>query len=317
MAGFLARRIIQSVVVLLAISIATFLIVRLAPGGPEYVLADVNLLSDEQLAAIRAQLGLEEPLHIQYFETITSLFSGELRSFRTGQTTVEIILNALPVSLMLMTLTIVIAVVLGIALGVFSAVFPYTKKDEFLTTLALLALSIPQFWLGLMAIVVFSVNLKWLPASGLGPIGSSPDLLTMAKHMILPTLVLSANTVAWMSRYTRSSMLENLAQDYVRAARAKGLRGSRVLLVHALKNSLITVISLVGLLVPILISATVVVETVFGLPGMGRAIVTAALERDYPVVFATNIVAAVLVLGTNLLVDVLYMVVDPRIELKV
>jgi peptide/nickel transport system permease protein len=317
MVGFLARRITQSVVVLLAISIATFLIVRLAPGGPEYVLADVNLLSDEQLTAIRAQLGLEEPLHIQYFETITSLFSGELRSFRTGQTTVEIILDALPVSLLLIALTIVIAVVLGIALGVFSAVFPYTKKDEFLTTLALLALSIPQFWLGLMAIVVFSVNLKWLPASGLGPIGSSPDFLTMAKHMILPTLVLSANTVAWMSRYTRSSMLENLAQDYVRAARAKGLRGSRVLLVHALKNSLITVISLVGLLVPILISATVVVETVFGLPGMGRAIVTAALERDYPVVFATNIVAAVLVLGTNLLVDILYMVVDPRIELKV
>lgn len=317
MAGFLARRITQSLVVLVAISIATFLIVRLAPGGPEYVLADVNLLTDEQLAAIRSQLGLEAPLHIQYFETITSLFSGELRSFRTGQTTVEIILDTLPVSLMLIVLTIAIAVVMGIALGVFSAVFPYTKKDEVLTTLALLALSIPQFWLGLMAIVVFSVNLKWLPASGLGPIGSSPDLLTMAKHMILPTLVLSANTVAWMSRYTRSSMLENLAQDYVRAARAKGLRSSRIFLVHALKNSLITVISLVGLLVPILISATVVVETVFGLPGMGRAIVTAALERDYPVVFATNIVAAVLVLGTNLLVDILYMVVDPRIELKV
>lgn len=317
MAGFLARRITQSLVVLVAISIATFLIVRLAPGGPEYVLADVNLLTDEQLVAIRSQLGLEEPLHIQYFETITSLFSGELRSFRTGQTTVEIILATLPVSLMLIVLTIVIAVVMGIALGVFSAVFPYTKKDEILTTVALLALSIPQFWLGLMAIVVFSVNLKWLPASGLGPIGSSPDFLTMAKHMILPTLVLSANTVAWMSRYTRSSMLENLAQDYVRAARAKGLRSSRIFLVHALKNSLITVISLIGLLVPILISATVVVETVFGLPGMGRAIVTAALERDYPVVFATNIVAAVLVLGTNLLVDILYMVVDPRIELKV
>lgn len=317
MIGFLVRRTGQSVVVLVAISIATFIIVRLAPGGPEYVLADVNLLTDEQLSAIRVQLGLDEPLYVQYVHTLVALFSGELRSFRTGQTTVEIIVDTLPLSLLLILLTIVIAVVLGIALGVFSAVFPYTKKDDVLTFLALLALSIPQFWLGLMAIALFAVQLKWFPASGLGPIGMSPDPLTMAKHLVLPTLVLSANTVAWMSRYTRSSMLESLSQDYVRAAKAKGLRGSRILLVHALKNSLITVISLVGLLVPILISATVVVETVFGLPGMGRAIVTAALERDYPVVFATNIVAAVLVLGTNLLVDVLYMAVDRRIELKV
>ncbi len=315
MLGYVRRRLIQAVPVLIGISIISFLVVRLAPGDPTALLIDVSQATPEQQQALRHQLGLDEPLPVQYVKMLGSLLTGHLTSFRTGQSTIAMVLEAAPVTLLLVFLAVATALVVGISLGVISALRPYSRTDTLVTLLALLGLSVPQFWLGLMLIYVFAENLGWLPPSGIRPVGASGwNPLEMAPYLVLPALVLATGMIAALARYTRSGMLETLHQDYVRTARAKGLSERRVIVGHALRSALVTVVTLLGVLTPILLSGSVVVESVFALPGMGRLAVGAAVGRDYPVVMTVNLLAAALVLVFNLLTDVAYSIVDPRIR---
>lgn len=317
MLQYVRRRLIQAVPVLIGISIISFLVVRLAPGDPTALLVDVTNLSANEQAELRRSLGLDDPLPVQYVKMLGSLLTGRLTSFRTGQPTIQMVLEAAPVTLLLVATAVGTAVVTGVTLGVLSALRPYSWTDSGVTLLALLGLSVPQFWLGLVFIFIFAENLGWLPASGIRPVGATAfQPLEMLPYLVLPTLVLATTMVASLTRYTRAGMLDALQQEYVRTARAKGLAERAVIVGHALRNSLITVVTILGVLTPILLSGSVVVESVFALPGMGRLAVGAAVSRDYPVVMTVNLLAAALVLLFNLLTDVAYTVVDPRIRVQ-
>lgn len=300
---------------LFGISVISYAVVRLAPGDPAALLVDFTQLSPEQQAEVRRSLGLEDPLPIQYAKMMGALLTGQLTSFRTGQSTLQMVAETAPTTLTLVFLAVATGVAVGVAFGVLSALRPYGAADNALSVTALFGLSVPQFWLGLILIFVFAETLGWLPAAGIRPVGSSTyDPLEMAPFVVLPTLVLASGMIAAMTRYTRSAMLETLGQDFVRTARGKGLSERRVVVAHALRNSLITVVTLTGVLIPILLSGSVVVESVFAVPGMGRLAVSAALTRDYPVVITTNLLAAAMVLLSNILTDFAYTVVDPRIR---
>jgi peptide/nickel transport system permease protein len=315
MTTYMIRRLIEAIPVLLGISIISFLVVRLAPGDPTALLADLSLLSEQERLALRQSLGLEESLPVQYVKMLGSLLTGDLTSLRTGESTIKMVLDAAPTTLLLIIGTILFSLLVGVCLGVVSALRPHSRTDTILMLIALFGLSVPSFWLGLMLIIVFAENLGWLPASGIRPQGAtSVSPFDVVPYLILPVFVLGSGIAATMMRFTRSSMLDSLGTDYVRTARSKGLTEWRVVFGHALRNSLVTVVTLVGVLVPILLSSTVVVETIFALPGMGRLTVTAALSRDYPVVMTTNLIAAATVLLANLLTDVAYSLVDPRIR---
>jgi len=315
MSRYLMRRAAEAVPVLFAISIVGFLIVRLAPGDPASLLADLTQLTPEQQHAYRVQLGLEDPLPIQYVRMLVALLSGTLVSLRSGEPTLQLVAAALPVTVLLLLLALGVGTLTGVMGGALAASHPHVFADTLVTLLALFGLSVPQFWLGLMLITVFAANLHWLPAAGIAPPGGQPGPESLL-HLLMPTLVLAAGTAATLVRFTRSSMLDVLAQDYVRTARGKGLDERAVLFRHALRNSLVTVTSRVGVLVPIMLRGFGIVETVFGLPGLGQLTVAAALNRDYPVVFTTNLAAAVLVLLSSLMTDVVYTLVDPRVAFE-
>lgn len=316
MTSYLLHRLLGMIPVLFGISILSFVIVVSAPGDPAALLVDFTQLNPEEQQAVRRELGLEDPIPVQYVKTMSALLTGQLRSIRTRQPTLDLVLEAAPTTLLLVGSTVVVGVLVGITLGILSAVRPYGLTDSLATVAALFGLSVPSFWLGLMLIVVFAENLHWLPATGLRPSGSNTwNPFEVVTHLVLPTFVMAASMIAAITRYTRSSMLAALRSDYVRTARAKGLSARRVLIHHALRNSLITTVTLLGVLVPILLGGSVVVESVFGLPGMGRLAVNAALARDYPVVMTTTMIAATLVVVCNLLTDLAYTMVDPQIRL--
>ena len=317
MLAYIRQRLLQAIPVLIGISIISFAVVRLAPGDPTALLVDVTNLTPEQQQEIRVQLGLEDPLPVQYVRMLSALATGHLLSFRTGQSTLQMVFEAAPVTLLLVVSAVATAALVGISLGVISALRPYSLVDTGVTLLSLLGLSVPHFWLGLLLIFVFAENLHWLPAAGLRPVGATGyNPIEIVPYLILPTLVLATSMVASLTRYTRSGMLETLHQDYVRTARAKGLAEHAVIVGHALRNSLITVVTLLGVLTPILLSGSVVVESVFSLPGIGRLAVGAAVGRDYPVVMTVNLLAAALILLFNLMTDVAYTIVDPRIRVS-
>jgi len=317
MRDYLIRRLLQFVPVLLGIALITFAIVRLAPGDPAVLLVDTTLLSEAELQRFRAQLGLEAPLPVQFVRIAVELGTGQLHSFRTGQPVVEILLERLPVTATLLAGSIALALVAGVPLGVLSATRPYGALDNVLTVGALSGISMPSFWFALVLVYIFSGVLRLLPASGTGPTTALQyGIVDMVPYFVLPIVVLAAAILPSVMRYTRSSMLEVMAQDYVRTARGKGLAESRVIFRHALRNALLPVITVVGTLVPILIGATAVIESVFAMPGLGRLVVEAAINRDYPTIMTLNFLTAAVVLLSNLCVDVLYGVVDPRIRLE-
>jgi peptide/nickel transport system permease protein len=297
------------------ISILSFVIVYAAPGDPVTLLADVSRVEPAQIDQIRQKLGLDQPLWVQYASMMRDLMTGGLLSFRTHQPTIQMLLEALPITLVLVAITVCVALAVGVTLGVISALRPNTRVDDLVMVSALFGLSVPQFWLGLLLIFVFAEGFGLLPATGIRPIGSAGyNPVEMAPFLVLPITVLASGLVGSLTRYVRSGMLETLGQDYVRTARAKGLRERRVVFLHALRNSLITVVTLMGVLIPGLLSGSAIVESVFAVPGMGRLAINAALGRDYPLVLTINFFAAALVVFFNLLTDVAYSFVDPRIS---
>lgn len=304
MLQYLIKRLLSTIPVLIGISLLLFLMLRMLPGDPALVLAG-QMASPEEVENIRHQLGLDRPIHLQYAVFLSRLVRFDLgRSARTQNPVKQEIWARLPNTILLAVLAISLACLFGIPAGIISAVRPYTWIDYVVTSTALFGISMPVFWLGLMLVVVFSIVLNWLPAGGTGS----------WKHVILPSLTLAAFVVAFIARMTRSSMMEALSQDFTTTARSKGLKERVVIIKHALKNALIPIITVVGLQFGMLLGGAVLTETVFAWPGLGRLIVDSILARDYPVIQGAILVFGLLYILVNLVVDLLYAYVDPRIR---
>jgi peptide/nickel transport system permease protein len=297
------------------VTVVTFLLVSLAPGG--FVIESATGMSAEDLARIRSNLGLDLPLHVQYLRWATGLVRGDLgRSLVDGQPVLPMIGERLPNTLELAGVALIVAVGLGVLLGIVCAIRAYSWYDNPISAVSFVGLAMPTFWLGILLILLFSVQLKWLPSSGLASVGAGGDVADRLKHLVMPAIVLALSSMPQILRFTRSSMLEVLGQDYVRSARSKGLRERLVLSRHALRNALIPVVTLVGLQLPRLVGGAVVTESVFGWPGIGRLAVTSAFRRDFPVVLGITIVVSMAVVVSTLLVDLLYAALNPRIVLE-
>jgi peptide/nickel transport system permease protein len=313
MGAFLLRRTGQSLVTLLLATIVVFFGIRALPGDPALALAGEER-DPAALAEVRAQYGLDQPILVQYWRWLTEMASGNLgESLRTGISVAETIRTRIPVTLELALLSLLVAILLGVGSGVLAAVRRGSWVEWLANMAALLGLSVPSFWLGIMLILVFAIILGWLPASGY--VSPLSDPVGNLQRMVLPSLVLGTQFAAILTRQTRSAMLESLGADYVRTARAKGLSERQVVLGHALRNSWIMVLTLLGLRLGLLISGAVITEQVFVIPGFGRLIVEAVFTRDYPIIQGVAIVSAVAYILANLGVDLLYSVANPRIRL--
>jgi peptide/nickel transport system permease protein len=312
-ARYLVRRLLQTVVLLLVVSLVVFALVTRAPGGPA-ILLDRNM-GPAEIEAMRALLGLDQPLHVQYVRWLAQVLRGNLGvSYQAGLPVLEIIGQMLPNTLLLSVAALALSLVVAIPAGVISAARPYSATDHALTFLALFGISVPTFWYGLMLIVLFSIALGWLPPGGMQTIGAPSSLLDLARHLVLPAVVLGTANMALFARYTRSSTLAVLREDYVRTARAKGLGEGAVIGRHALRNALLTIVTVVGVQVPRLLGGAAITETVFAWPGMGSLAVRAAFERDYPMIMGITLVISAVVAASSLLVDLLYVCIDPRIR---
>ena len=304
MLQYLIKRLLSTIPVLIGISLLLFFMLRMLPGDPAQVLAG-QMASQEDIELIRHQLGLDRPIHVQYAFFLGRLARFDLgRSARTQNPVTEEIWARLPNTMLLAVVAITLACLFGIPAGIISAVRPYTWIDYVVTSTALFGISMPVFWLGLMLVVVFSIILQWLPAGGTGT----------WRHVILPSFTLAAFVVAFIARMTRSSMIEVLSQDYTTTARSKGLKEQVVVIKHALKNALIPIITVIGLQFGMLLGGALLTETVFAWPGLGRLIVDSILARDYPVIQGAILVFGLLYILVNLMVDLLYAYVDPRIR---
>ncbi len=302
---------------LFGIALLSYSIVAFAPGDPALLLADPERTTTEEYLLLRSELGLDEPLPVQFAKTMKSLATGELRSFRSHQRVLDMIAERLPTTLTLGVLSIVFGLVVGSAIGIMQALKPYSRRDDAGTLIALFGFAIPNFWLALMLIMFFAVRLRWLPVSGIRPVTATGwNPIEMAPYVVLPTIVLGSGLMASVSRYVRSSMLESLNQDYVRTARSKGLRERTVIIRHALRNSLLPVITILGGYLPVLLGGAVIVEQIFALPGVGRVAIDAVFIRDYPVILTVTIIGAISVILGNLVADILYAVADPRIQYR-
>lgn len=299
----------------LGISVVVFAVIQAAPGGPETMLFQSGRIVDQEaVEAYRTRLGLDQPLPVQYVRWLGAAITGDLgMSFARNRPVKDVILEHLPASLELMGAAFILAAVLALGLGVVSAVRQYSWIDHLGTGLSFAGIAMPVFWFGLILQLVFAVQLGWLPASGRQTTGvdTLPDHLA---HLILPGVVLSLRYVAGWSRYLRSSMLGALRSDFVRTARAKGLSERRVVWVHALRNAMIPVVSVMALDTAGLFSGAIITETVFAWPGIGRLFVLAMTQRDYPVLMGILLLGAVMVILFNLLADLLYGWLDPRIR---
>jgi peptide/nickel transport system permease protein len=309
---YLINRAWQSLVTLFLATVVVFLGVRALPGDPALALAGEDR-TPEALAAIRQQYGLDQSLPVQFWHFASNALHGDLgTSIRTGTSVTSMLRTALPVTIELSVLAILLATFLGVGAGVVAAVSRGRPAEWFANAIALIGLSVPHFWLGLIAILYLSVATGLFPASGFVPLLEDP--IANLHHILLPAVILGTGLSAVIMRQTRSSMLDSLSTDYVRTAKAKGLPPRVVIGRHALRNSLIVVITIVGLQLGGLISGAVVTEQIFGLPGFGKMTIDAVFQRDYPVIQAVVLVTATSYIVINFLVDLLYSFIDPRIR---
>ena len=296
----------------------TFFIMQLAPGNPMETMIDPKI-SPAEMQKMRDSLGLNEPLYVQYLTWIKEILQGNLGyTVKTGQPVAHLIMERLPATLLLTGCAFVMAFVIGIPLGVYSATHRYKLQDYVLTVFSFIGISIPSFFLGLGMIFFFALKLGWLPTSGMVSIGADYKgmaiIIDYLKHVIMPATVLAMPTIAVVMRFTRSSMLEVLSQDYIRTADAKGLKKSVVYLKHALRNALIPVITIFGLSIPFLFGGAYITEYIFNWPGMGSLGIQSIVAREYPVIMALNLFTSILVMSGNLIADIMYAWADPRIR---
>jgi peptide/nickel transport system permease protein len=313
MGGFLLRKAGAALVVLFLASVLVFLGVRALPGDPALALG-AESRDPEVLAAVREKYGLDEPLPVQYAKWVGNALQGDLGVDSRQLPVAETIVSRIPITLELAALSILIGMLIGIPAGVIAAVRRGKASDYAATSASLIGLSLPNFWFGLMLIIVFAVELDWLPAGGYVPFSEDP--VANLEHLLLPAIVLGTGLSAVLMRQMRSSMLDSLSSDYVRTARAKGLSEWQVVGVHALRNSLITVTTVIGLQLGALISGAVITETIFGIAGFGRLTVDAVNQRDYALLQGVVLVAAAGYIIVNLAVDLTYSLLNPRIRVS-
>jgi peptide/nickel transport system permease protein len=320
MIRFVSRRLIQAIPLLVVISILTFGIVEIAPGDAAQMYIDPDKgANPDYIAQVRESLGLNRPVYVRYGAWLIKTLQGDLGfSLRTRRPVTLEIGERLPNTLLLGAVSLLMSLIIAVPIGIISALYRYSFLDYILSTLALVGISVPVFWVALLLLQVFSIRLNWLPAVGMHSVREQYQgwdaTVDVIRHMILPATVLSlAQTASW-SRYQRSALLEVLGQDYIRTARAKGLREMHVIGLHALRNALIPTVTLIGLSVPTIVTGAFITETIFGWPGMGRLGVESINGRDYPIIMAVTMLSSLLIILGNLLADVAYAWVDPRIR---
>jgi peptide/nickel transport system permease protein len=302
--GFLLRRALLTIPVLLGVATLVFSLIHLVPGDPVQAMLGESA-SPEDVAEMRVRLGLDRPLLVQYASFMQGAVIGNLGiSLRTNQPVARAIAERMPATFELAMASMLVAVLIGIPLGIIAAVYVGTRVDYAATSLALIGISMPNFWVGPLLAIVFSVSLGWLPVSGRG---------TLA-HLVLPAITLGAPLAAVLARMTRASVLEELRELYVLAARARGLSRTRAVLKHAFRNSLIPIVTVLGLQFGAVLTGAVITETIFAWPGVGRLLVQSISSRDYPAVQGCILLIAMTYVSMNMLVDVLYGLLDPRIR---
>jgi peptide/nickel transport system permease protein len=317
MATYLLRRLVQCAVLLVIVTTIAFGLMHLAPGGPLAVYSLSPTMREEDRARIEHNFGLDRPIYVQYVKWAAGMLRGDWgRSYRDSTPTRDVILSRVPATLELTATALAIAVTIGVGVGVLAAIRQYSVADYLATVGAMIALSIPTFWFGLMVIYLFAVWLGWLPTGGRETLGQPSSLGDQLHHLIGPAGVLGLVLVATWSRYTRAAMLETYGQEHVRVARAKGLGERRVVVGHALRNALVPLVTLAGIQLPLLFGGALVTESVFTWPGMGRLFVDSLGYRDYPVMMGVLFITAVLVIGCNLIADLAAALLDPRIRVR-
>ncbi len=310
--SYVLRRIAGMLVVMFFVVSIVFLIVHIAPGDPAVVMLGPGATA-EQVAALRAAWGLDQPLFGQYLLFLRQLAQGDLgQSIFLGQSVLGLLAGRAEPTFFLTIFSTVIACLIAIPLGIYSAYRRNSVWDRLATTLAMFAASVPSFWLGLLLIQTLSLQLGWFPVSGYG--GPGAGFLARLYHLFLPAVSLGIYSSALILRFTRASMLDVLGEDYVRTARAKGMGEFRVVMKHALKNALVPIVTIVGMTMALLVAGAVITEMVFGLPGVGNLIVSSVLRRDYPVIQGTLLVVSLIYVLMNFLIDMLYLVIDPRVK---
>ena len=323
MLTYAGRRLLQAIPIMLLLSVFLFGIVRVMPGGPLAQAERNPNVTAEKLAAMRVRLGLDEPLPIQYVKWIRAfVLEGDWGySIKFRRPVSEMIWERLPATLLLFGVGFLVTLMVAIPVGVYSAIKPYSFFDNLITTLSFAGQSVPVYWLGLLLILIFYLTLQnpfgegpMFPVGGMHTVGKEGELLDLLWHLVLPIVAVSVGWVAWYSRFLRSSMRDILNEDFIRTARAKGLSFRMVHFRHALRNALLPLVTLMALDLPAIFGGAVFIETIFSWPGMGRLFWDAARGRDYPVLLATVMIQATLILLFNLIADILYGFLDPRIR---
>jgi peptide/nickel transport system permease protein len=331
---YVVRRLVQLIFVLIGVSLVVFVTMHVLPGDVATLLLG-DRATEAQLVSLRHQLGIDQPIYVQYLRFAMGALEGDFgMSLRSNHQAFDDVWYAFPVTMQLSVAALIIAVAIGVPCGVIAAVRPLSRFDNIVMTVSLFGVSMPIFWLGLMMILVFGAFLDWAPIGGLMPIGVEPARVTgmsvvdalisgdphlvfvSLRHLALPAITLGTIPLALITRITRSEMLSMRALDHVRTARAKGLAESTVILKHVLRNALIPVVTVIGLQLGLLLSGAVLTESIFSLPGLGRLMVNAILQRDYPVVQAAALLTAFVFVLVNLVVDLSYAVLDPRIRYR-
>jgi peptide/nickel transport system permease protein len=301
---YVARRLIQSIIVLVGAMVISFVVLRIVPGDPALLMLS-DMATREEIEHMRRALGVDQPIWVQFGIYVQQILTGDFgMSYRRGTPALPLVLDYLPATIQLALAAFVITLVVAIPLGLLAAIRKNSWIDNVVSVIALVGQSVPVFWLGIMLILVISVKLRLLPTSGYGGL----------RHLILPAITLASSQIALVARMTRSSMLEVIRQDYMRTARAKGLAERTVLMKHGLRNALAPVVTVLGLQVGTLLGGAIITETVFAWPGAGALLVNSIGYRDYPVVQVMVVISALIFVIINLLVDLLYVVLDPRVS---
>lgn len=311
-ASYLIQRLFLTLIVLLGVTFVVFLIIQIVPGDPARVILGVQA-NEQNVAALRERLGLNRPFLVQYADWLWNALHGDFgKSLITGQPVAPQLKQRLPATLQLAAAALLIGMLIGFPAGIISAVKPGSTTDIVTSIFSQIGVTVPDFWMGIMLVLLFSLTLGWLPPSGYTPI--QEDFGDWLAHLILPAITAGLISGAIQTRFVRSAMLEVMHQNYVRSARAKGLKERTVVVRHALRNAMITIVTVIGLQITALLSAVVVVEVVFAWPGLGRLALDAVLDRDYPLLQGAVFTVAAMLALVNLGVDLLYFFLDPRIE---
>ncbi|MCA9861751.1 MAG: ABC transporter permease [Thermomicrobiales bacterium] len=313
MIRFVVRRVLEAIPLLLGIAVLSFIFMQLAPGGPDTLFAKNGRMTPEQLANIRRSMGLDRPMHEQLIAWLLNILRGDLGlSYSQFRPVSTVIWEVFPNTVLLMAAGLLISLVCALVFGILAARRPYGFFDNITSFVSYFGLAMPVFWFGLMLQLLFAVRLGWLPSAGMhSPEGGG--FLDLLRHLALPAFTIAIGSIAGWSRYVRSSTVEQLEQDYVRSARSKGLSERRVMMGHVLRNSLIPLVTVVGIDVPLYLTGAVLTETVFSWPGMGRLFFDALTVRDYPILMGTLVLGALLIILGNLVADLIYGLLDPRI----